>query len=110
MSTFIALILSDKPSDSKLVLFCLVKVDNLTIRMSLKRSERRQEINGFEQTGLALCIIAHQHDNLSRDINIQAGEIPEVSEREMFEIHMCSVRSEEHTSELQSRLHLVCRL
>src|SRR2546429_1126053 len=23
---------------------------------------------------------------------------------------MCSVRSEEHTSELQSRLHLVCRL
>src|SRR2546422_8505365 len=23
---------------------------------------------------------------------------------------MCSIRSEEHTSELQSRLHLVCRL
>src|SRR2546422_6108049 len=25
-------------------------------------------------------------------------------------VHSCTIRSEEHTSELQSRLHLVCRL
>src|SRR2546422_7081333 len=32
------------------------------------------------------------------------------AERALAEMHRVLVRSEEHTSELQSRLHLVCRL
>src|SRR2546422_5278424 len=34
----------------------------------------------------------------------------EAPHREAHESHPCAERSEEHTSELQSRLHLVCRL
>src|SRR2546422_2334726 len=37
--------------------------------------------------------------------------LPKVSEAEMIDVTQpAGLRSEEHTSELQSRLHLVCRL
>src|SRR2546429_7356299 len=39
-----------------------------------------------------------------------AGMEPAGAELHRWAAHLCSSRSEEHTSELQSRLHLVCRL
>src|SRR2546422_11170180 len=45
----------------------------------------------------------HHHDDLHRDLLHAAGQPDRVNQHH-------GLRSEEHTSELQSRLHLVCRL
>src|SRR2546422_8625384 len=50
----------------------------------------------FDQPGIRGILMAYLEDGLTRRV----AAMPE-SER---------IRSEEHTSELQSRLHLVCRL
>src|SRR3989442_9804006 len=42
--------------------------------------------------------------------NIQAGQLRLPLSESVSSRRTCSVRSEEHTSELQSRPHLVCRL
>src|SRR2546422_4538538 len=41
---------------------------------------------------------------------VYSGAFPRPQAREAAAFHPVGVRSEEHTSELQSRLHLVCRL
>src|SRR5574341_2246175 len=92
MSAFTALIFGDKPSDRKLILLHFIKVDDLTIRMSLKRSESREEINGFEHAGLSLCICSRQQDNPPRDVNVQAGKVSKVREGEMSKIHTRALR------------------
>src|SRR2546422_5276194 len=50
-----------------------------------------QGLHPLQQTGTAFCLIRSKRERSAAGINDQA-------------------RSEEHTSELQSRLHLVCRL
>src|SRR5574341_671893 len=92
MSAFTALIFGDKTSDRKLTLFCFVKVDDLSVCMSLKRSESREEINGFEHAGLALRICSRQQDNPPRDVNVQAGKVSKVREGEMSKIHTRALR------------------
>src|SRR2546422_2511492 len=47
---------------------------------------------------------------LSRDPKFTALALPTASERREGTGSLLTERSEEHTSELQSRLHLVCRL
>src|SRR5512145_1366021 len=61
MFAFSALIFSDKPGDRKPPLLCFVKVDNLAVSVGLKRSECREEINGFQHAGLALRVISREH-------------------------------------------------
>src|SRR2546422_10868526 len=46
---------------------------------------------------------------VSIDGKVQKGRL-KFEEEHGYPIHAVSLRSEEHTSELQSRLHLVCRL
>src|SRR2546422_4628908 len=65
--------------------------------------------------------------DLRRDVQLRVGELPQqevrepplaggadqqvgVAPRRRVQLGAQGVRSEEHTSELQSRLHLVCRL
>src|SRR2546422_8038168 len=56
-----------------------------------------------EPVALAVHAVAPRHGPLGLEVREQGEvELALVGER--------SVRSEEHTSELQSRLHLVCRL
>src|SRR3989449_1263257 len=43
-------------------------------------------------------------------VSEQTGGAVVIERREAKNVAVCHVRSEEHTSELQSRLHLVCRL
>src|SRR5687768_7084613 len=43
-------------------------------------------------------------------VKVMAGEIVVTARRRRGQLILTEVRSEEHTSELQSRLHLVCRL
>src|SRR2546422_7255438 len=48
-----------------------------------------------------------KHDPVTRHIPVNVISVSDQMNRCM---HMGALRSEEHTSELQSRLHLVCRL
>src|SRR2546422_6857287 len=66
---------------------------------TLFRSQR-QILHGTSRVGVSKLQSAEER---LRDIN------PNVRV-ETFETRLTSERSEEHTSELQSRLHLVCRL
>src|SRR5829696_10103072 len=50
----------------------LGEIDDLAVGMGLKRGERRQEVNGFQDTGLALRVGTHQQDYPLRDVYIQA--------------------------------------
>src|SRR5438309_6866968 len=52
---------------------------------------------------------------LQQTVHVQVGEIlpvftSKIASRRLREIRPIFVRSEEHTSELQSQFHLVCRL
>src|SRR3989449_6261759 len=51
--------------------------------------------------------LAEQKDALDQELEAVRREVAELAERMDFAERL---RSEEHTSELQSRLHLVCRL
>src|SRR5205809_1852036 len=53
-------------------------------------------------SGIGVAALGHAHRGLARAISEQADTLMHTSN--LF------FRSEEHTSELQSRLHLVCRL
>src|SRR5439155_26605169 len=53
--------------------------------------------------------IARDHDG-SRDIGLRSVVLVVDEARKGFEVYHEDDRSEEHTSELQSRGHLVCRL
>src|SRR2546429_2410381 len=56
----------------------------------------------FEQEAKAISSLNHPHICILHDVGHQDGTD--------FQHHAGCKRSEEHTSELQSRLHLVCRL
>jgi hypothetical protein len=82
-----ALIICNQTCHGKRIVFCLREIDDLSVGMSLKRRERRQKIDGFQNAGLALRITAHQHNNPPGNVNIQAGKVTEIGEREVFEVH-----------------------
>src|SRR2546422_8352893 len=71
----------------------------------------------FPYTTLFRSGVLDQHDARVRHVNPHldhAGRDEDVdrvvAERPHRDVALVRVRSEEHTSELQSRLHLVCRL
>jgi len=49
--------------------------------MRLKRCERCQKIDGFQQAGFALGIAANQQNSPPGYVYIQAGEIAKVGQR-----------------------------
>src|SRR5690554_7211300 len=59
-------------------------------------------------SGIAVCGLGHSHPAVTEAICKQAGELVHTSN--LYSIARQQERSEEHTSELQSRPHLVCRL
>src|SRR2546422_4773564 len=69
---------------------------------TLFRSARQQAARGLDDSGRR-----HWGDGRHADRRDDQRDQPERLERDR--VH-CPARSEEHTSELQSRLHLVCRL
>jgi hypothetical protein len=82
-----ALVICNKACYRERITFRFREVDDLAIGVGLKRCECSQEINGFQNAGLALRIAAYQHDNPPGDVYIQAGKVAEVCEGEVFEIH-----------------------
>src|SRR2546422_4482546 len=77
-----------------------------SLRESLApRYDVEREIGAGGMARVFLAVEQHPH----RRVAIKVLD-PEVSTRLLRERFIREVRSEEHTSELQSRLHLVCRL
>jgi len=87
MSGLAALIICHQPRHCQRILR-LVKVDNLTIRVGLEGSERRQEIDRFEHGGFSLRVLSHQHNSPPWKFSIQAGEAAEVGEGEVAEMQV----------------------
>src|SRR5256884_2283613 len=71
---------------------------------SLVHPVSRAVFRGVQEAELALPVAEH--------VRLQIGELAYLADREEFldGVRDAHRRSEEHTSELQSRLHLVCRL
>src|ERR1041385_9457040 len=91
---------SEKPVAGQLIPTILVVDDEAIIRQQLERL--------YVTTGFKVAVCASGEDALKRleaediDLIITDIRLPGMTGIEL--------RSEEHTSELQSRLHLVCRL
>src|SRR5689334_23859522 len=51
-------------------------------------------------------VASHSHKSVSRRISL----CPDLAARTVCRMNVWNTRSEEHTSELQSQFHLVCRL
>src|SRR2546429_4635594 len=61
----------------------------------------------------AFCLLRGRHLLLTDSAELANQKAQGAARRAQFgrdDVELCSLRSEEHTSELQSRLHLVCRL
>ena len=61
--------------------------DHLRAAHPAKGAERRDEINGFENIGLALGIVAQQQVKPGRKIHIQPRVIAEVPKAQMGQMH-----------------------
>src|SRR5687768_17643973 len=72
---------------------------------TLFRSGLRLQRAGFKMVCAKGAWLWHEGAGAYKDQAVQTGADAEVIHKKRME-----VRSEEHTSELQSRLHLVCRL
>src|SRR2546422_8504254 len=72
---------------------------------TLFRSARLAEAGPRPQAPQELVPLGHPFEH-GRHALIQQREVPRVQR----DLQVRDARSEEHTSELQSRLHLVCRL
>src|SRR3989442_14690816 len=60
---------------------------------------------------LARHLHAHLHPEVVFPIDVPGARVThDVDGKDDLRVKMCMQRSEEHTSELQSRPHLVCRL
>src|SRR5690625_5339599 len=82
-------------------------VQEVTVSVT-ETAERASQADQSASAGKTIVAnTTHQIESLARDI----GTASEVIDRLRNEtVSIGSVRSEEHTSELQSRGHLVCRL
>src|SRR5690625_5722186 len=88
--------------------------------IALSKSAAREEIGFFnEKINFVLNSESHPHHNFCDHIGVgydelQGYPLPPTADHYvkhmMYHAHTGSLRSEEHTSELQSRGHLVCRL
>jgi hypothetical protein len=85
------MVLRNKTSNRERVLVCFIEVDNLPVCMGLKGCKSCKKINGFQDRGLALRIITGKQNNLFGKVNIQTGELAEVGEGKMFEVHISGV-------------------
>src|SRR2546429_6605401 len=56
------------------------------------------------------AVAAVDLERVAADAHYLFGSVPLHQRRQLAELARGTLRSEEHTSELQSRLHLVCRL
>ncbi len=86
MLLIVALVIPYKPRDRQAVLR-FHKIDQLPVCVCLEGSEGRQVIDGLQQAGLALCVAADQQHNPPGNVDIQAGEVAEVREREVLQVH-----------------------
>ena len=61
--------------------------DHLRAADAAKRAQRGHEINGFENIGLALRVVAEQHMEAGRKIRVQPRVIAEVAKSQMGQMH-----------------------
>ena len=60
--------------------------------------------------GLSMQIVDEDHSLVKRALKLAEGSMPEEKYKDLLKAGQVPLRSEEHTSELQSRRNLVCRL
>ena len=70
-----------------------------------KRPERREQINRFQNVGLALCVLAEQQVKTGREILIQPRVIAEIAKSQMGQMH-----SEELSRSALDRQSFFCSL
>jgi len=87
MLAFAALVVRHEARDGEGIFLCLIQIDDLAVGMGLKGCERRQEIYGFKDGRLALCVGAGKQNDALGQVDIQACETAEIGEGEMFEEH-----------------------
>ena len=68
------------------ITFCAVP-DHLRAADAAKGAQRGHEINGFEDVGLALRVVAEQQMEAGREIRVQPRVIAEVSKSQMGQMH-----------------------
>src|SRR2546429_5607004 len=81
------------------------EIDRKLVELLNERSRCALEIGKLKQAAnIPLYQPERENEVLANAENNNSGPLTDAAIRRLFE------RSEEHTSELQSRLHLVCRL
>jgi len=68
------------------ITFCAVP-DHLRAADAAKGTQRGHEINGFEDVGLALRVVAEEQMEAGRKIHVQPRVVAEVSESQMSQMH-----------------------
>src|SRR5690606_41998964 len=66
-------------------------------------------VNGRQRTGVAVAANANQGVGLLVKLDQRRRGVGDLLQAAFFQQHFVQSRSEEHTSELQSRENLVCR-
>ena len=61
--------------------------DHLRAADAAKGAQRGHEVNGFENVGLALRIVAEQQVEAGREIHVQPRVVAEVTESQMGQMH-----------------------
>src|SRR2546422_1766675 len=81
------------------------------LRAALRRPARHHEIRDDDLNGLVVLVAAGGFEGaLDEEPHGDRGRVPTTGGQSSEDRVARGFRSEEHTSELQSRLHLVCRL
>jgi len=79
------LALADHPPADEVAL--LAVPDHLRPAHAAKRPQRGHEVNGFENVGLALGVVAEQELEAGRKVGVQPRVIAEVPESQMSQMH-----------------------
>src|SRR5207302_9644112 len=61
--------------------------DHLCAADAAKRAQRREQIDRFENVGLALRVVAEQQVKTGRKIDIQPREVAEITKSQMAQMH-----------------------
>src|SRR5262245_65385623 len=92
--------------------FARTKIDRFTGNLHLLALQAGEmHFDAVSFTIVKCVVLKHVEPEISAELTVDAHEQVEIEFcRHAFGVVVCGIRSEEHTSELQSLRHLVCRL
>lgn len=77
----------NSPNHDRLIGHHRVPVDELGILTGMRRTRSSQEVDGFQEVGLALGIIAMKKNNALRQVQFQSGVITKIGQRQTSHLH-----------------------